>query len=194
MAILSDVITSVFGAWRLAHFDARGLAYFDTSERGFWRSFLAAALIAPFYAVLAGLMFTESQPLPSPVRFAIAEALYFAVSWLAYPVVIYELTARLGCRDRFIPYIVAYNWAAVLQNALFLPIKILAVAGIWSPTVSGLVELAALAAVVAYMWFIARSALGIKPALAAGLVVLDLALSIIIRSIATGLYLPMFAG
>ena len=43
-----SVIRSIYGAWRLALLDPSGLNWFDVSIEGFWRSFFAAAIVAPF--------------------------------------------------------------------------------------------------------------------------------------------------
>ena len=43
MITAREVSYGLFGAWRLAHLDRRGMEYFDTSIDGFWRSFWAAA-------------------------------------------------------------------------------------------------------------------------------------------------------
>jgi len=46
-----EMMYALYGAYRLARFDAGGMRYFDASIDGFWRSFFAAVLIAPFYLI-----------------------------------------------------------------------------------------------------------------------------------------------
>ena len=48
----TEIAYAFYGAWRLAHLDASGLKYFDTSLDGFWKSFFAAVLVAPAYALI----------------------------------------------------------------------------------------------------------------------------------------------
>ena len=54
MSLFDEIQTSIYGAWRLARGDVRGISLFDATYRGFWRSFIAMILIAPLYAVSAG--------------------------------------------------------------------------------------------------------------------------------------------
>ncbi len=55
MPSLGEVAAALFGAWRLMRFDKGGMAWFDVSIAGFWRSFLAAEIDATFYYVLIAL-------------------------------------------------------------------------------------------------------------------------------------------
>ena len=52
MPSLAEVARAIYGAWRLMLFDADGMTFFDLSTGGFWRSFFAAVVVAPLYAVL----------------------------------------------------------------------------------------------------------------------------------------------
>ena len=42
-----EIVTSLFGAWRLAQFQADGLRYLDASREGARRSFWAAVIALP---------------------------------------------------------------------------------------------------------------------------------------------------
>ncbi len=52
---------SLTGALRLARFDAGGMAAFDVSFEGFWRSFWAAGLVLPLYIFFLAINF-EGTP------------------------------------------------------------------------------------------------------------------------------------
>ena len=65
---------SIYGAYRLARLDAAGMSYFDTSVAGFWRSFFAAVIIAPFYAMLLAIRFPIIAADADPTRFVLYEA------------------------------------------------------------------------------------------------------------------------
>lgn len=52
MPKFSEIATALYGAYRLARLDPQGMQYFDLSIGGFWRSFFAAVLMAPFFALL----------------------------------------------------------------------------------------------------------------------------------------------
>ena len=51
MTLTENMATSLYGAYRLARADKSGLNYFDASIDGFWRSFFAAVVIAPLFAL-----------------------------------------------------------------------------------------------------------------------------------------------
>ncbi len=188
MPTLREIVISLYGASRLARFDANGMSYFDTSPGGVWRSFFAAVLIAPFYALLLVTRFPLDGGDIDPLRFGVAEGLAYVMSWVAYPVVMVSMTQLLNCWERFPAYLVAYNWSVVLQNALFLPIGILGATGMLPPDAANFLWLVALVAVLVYIWFIARTALDLPPFTCAGIVILDIALSFLISAMADGLY------
>ncbi|MDA0675530.1 MAG: hypothetical protein O3A88_04095 [Proteobacteria bacterium] len=125
----AEILAAHYGATRLARFDAQGLRAFNPTVEGFWRSFWAAALVAPFYAILLAFHFATMADPVHPVRFALVEAVTYVIAWLAFPVAMVGVSRWLGRWDAYVGYIVAYNWAAVVQNAIYLPLAMLAVSG-----------------------------------------------------------------
>jgi hypothetical protein len=183
-----EIVASLYGAWRLAHLDRRGLDHFDASIEGVWRSFFAAVIVAPLYAFVLLLQYRMAVEPPDPIRMALAEGIGYVISWVAYPVAMVTWTRLLDCSERFPLYLVAYNWSLVLQNAMLLPISLLVGAG-WLPGGIGLLLwTTAIALILVYFWFIARSALDISPFTAVGIVVFDIVLSLLISEITNGLY------
>jgi len=183
----AETAAGLYGSYRLARLDPSGMRYFNVSVDGFWRSFFAAVLVAPMYAVFLTMSMAGDGSEVMPTRFALAHTVGYVVGWLAYPAVMESLTRLLGCRDRFIGYIVAYNWASVLRNAVVLPIALLPATGLVTAEVAFLLWLGAFLLVLAYVWFIARVALGLPGLTCAALVVLDLTLGIFIDAITTGM-------
>lgn len=185
---LREIIASLYGSWRLAHFDRRGMAYFDKTVEGFWRSFFAALLVAPLYAVMLGLRYTASGEAADPIHFGLIEALSYLISWFAYPVVMITLTEALGCRDRFVGYMVAYNWCMVLQNCLLVPIATLNGLHVFGPDIATMLWLLAVIAVLVYLWFITRAGLNVPPLTAVGIVSVDVLLSLVINAMTNNLH------
>jgi hypothetical protein len=182
-----EVSYGLFGAWRLAHLDPRGMQYFDTSIEGFWRSFWAAALMAPPYALLVVLQLLQREVDWNPLRVLLVETIGYAIAWTAFPVAAWYLLAALGKQQRFVAYIVAYNWSNLIQMAVMLPVAALdATDGLPAP-LGGVIFIAALAAVLFYQYFIARTALEVDTSIAAGLVFIDLMLGVLRQSVVTSL-------
>jgi len=86
-----------------------------------------------------------------------------------------------------VPYIIAFNWTAVLQFAVFLPIALLQYVGLLPGAVAAPLTLVAFGAVLVYQWFVARVALGGSAAVAAAVVALDVGVAILIEGLAARL-------
>ncbi len=187
MAPLSEIIRSLYGALHLARGDTSGMAFFNATEQGFWRSFTAALLIAPLFALLLTIRYHVNEAGVSLLRFTAIETIAYVVSWVAFPLLLFHLTDILGTGHRFIRYIVAYNWASVLQNLLYLPFALLVEAHLVQGAGSTFFGIILLGLVLLYTWFVTRTALEVTNLLAAGLVMIDLVLSIFINTITQGM-------
>ena len=89
----------------------------------------------------------------------------------------------IGRGQKFIHYIVVYNWASVPQNIFYLPFAISVEAQILQGTTANATGLFLLSLVFLYTYFITKVALKISSGIAAGIVVFDLILNIIISAI-----------
>jgi len=182
-----DILTALYGASRLASFDVSGHDYFEDSADAFWQSFFAAVLIAPFYLLLLTIRFSGLPETAPFFSFIAIESIAYVIVWVAFPLLMASLAKILDRDSHYIRFIVAYNWAAVLQNGLYLPIAIMATSGLLAAGTANALGLMALSLIVFYTWFITRTALEIPAGIAAGIVGLDFLLSILINTVATGL-------
>ncbi len=173
-----EISRSVYGAWRLAHLDAGGMAYFDLSIGGFWRSFGAAAVTLPLYIYFVAVTFEGTDATMSV--FVLVKALAYAVGWIALPVVMIGLAPLLGLSARYIDFIVVTNWGSVLRSALFVPINTLAGFGDAATGFGAMLYFVTMAAALAYQWFITRTSLQTNGVTASGLVIVDLLLGFLI--------------
>lgn len=187
MLTTPELVASLYGAYRLARFDPLGLDFFDSSPAGARRSFFAAAIVAPFYALMLAVGQPGSDDV-DPLRLGVVQGIAYVLSWVAYPVLVEWLTRLLGCRERFETYLVAYNWSMVLQNAVVFPITMLAGLGVLPLQVGQLLWFCIFLLILLYVGFIARAALEVTPATAAGLVLLDVLLSALIDGVAGTIY------
>jgi hypothetical protein len=166
-----EVLRSLNGAWRLAWLDRSGMSYFDLSVEGFWRSFFAAVLVAPGYALLVAQKLLANSEELSPIWALVVESTAYVLMWAAFPVVAIGLTQLLGLARNYSALIIAANWAAVLQIAAFL--VAVGVAFVVPPLGSLLVTLAT-GAILFYQWFVVRTALQTTGGLALAVVLVDL--------------------
>ena len=179
-----NIQVALYGAYRLAHYDTDGHKYFNVSVTGFWHSFSAALLIAPFYLILLGLRFSELLSVPI-IRFFAIEIIAYVIVWVAFPLFLISLLRKIKREERYILFIVAYNWSAVIQNALFLPIEIFALAGILQAGTANFLGSIIIAAIFAYIYFITRTALEVSGKLASVIVGIAILISIIVNTTAS---------
>lgn len=172
-----EISYGLYGAWRLARLDPAGMGFFDQSIEGFWKSFFAAVLVAPAHILIFLLQLAELKVSAGPLHIVAVESLIYVISWLAFPFVVFYLAQTLGRAREYRGFVVAYNWAQVIQLLLVLPVS-LVVAGGWLPDpIAYLLYIGMLAAVLGYEWFIARTALTLSGSGAAGVVALAFVLA-----------------
>ncbi len=182
-----EIITALYGALRLARFDPSGMDFFEQTETGFWRSFFAAVVVAPFYLMLTSIRYSGLTDTVPFVRFLAIETIAYVIAWVAFPLLMASLTRSLGREAYYIRYIVAYNWAAVWQNALYMPVAMLSVGGVLTTANANVLGILPLALIVIYVWFVTKTALEVSAGMAAGIVGIDFFLSILINTVATGI-------
>ncbi|HEY1795897.1 MAG TPA: hypothetical protein VGG57_07240 [Stellaceae bacterium] len=180
---LQEIRTALLGTLILARGDPRGLANFDASLGGFWRSYRAAAISYPIFLALA--LSRADNPTG---RVAIVETIGYVVSWTAFPLVMLNLCRRLGRDDHFLGFMTVYNWCQVPQIVLFSAIAAVEAVGILGGGPAAAVGLAAAAGVLVYEWFVARIALDVSIPVAILVVAIDVALAAILQSVDESLY------
>jgi hypothetical protein len=168
-----EVQLALAGCLRLARGDRGGLACFDRSLDGFWRSFRAAVISYPLYLVLLAMR---------------VETIGYVVAWVAFPLLMLNVVRWIGRAHRFFDFMVAYNWCQVPQSALFVLVGLVSAGGVLSTQASEAMDMAAAIATLLYEWFIARVALDTTGLVAIFVVLLDLVLGVFISRITGGLY------
>lgn len=177
----AEIRASLRGAFRLATFDDGGVQDFNLTLAGFWRSFFAAVLVAPGYVLLV-MQKASNEPEPiDPGLFALVETIGFVLSWIAFPIVAAPLTRLLGLGHRYAVLVIASNWAKVVQMLVF--IASLMIAAMLPPEGGASVVLVVTMAILIYQWFVTRVSLDTSFGIAAGLVVVDLLLSVLVSSL-----------
>ncbi len=182
-----DVAYSVFGAYRLARFDPTGLDYIDRTADGALKSFYAAVIVLPAYALLLGLRLADQGVEASLMHIVLVEAIAYVVNWTAFPLVLYRVAAMLNRPERYAGAVAANNWAAVVQMGAYLPAVVLGKLGVLPEGLDNGLVLGVMMAMLVYQWFVLRTALEVSGIAAAALVMLDLFLSAMIGDFADNL-------
>lgn len=162
------ISNGIKGAWRLANLNPKGADDFDFSATGFWRSFLAVAVAAPIYALLAVLerRMTEFAmgAVHDQVRITFDSyyahaAITYLLIWPAFAVLAL-FVLRLSKAERgFAAVVVTINWTRIIAMAIRLPVAALGATGALSPTFLMFALMATFGLVIYYQWFAARAAL-----------------------------------
>lgn len=131
---LAQLIAAVQGAWRLMLWDREGLARFDMTIEGFWRSFYAPAAALPLVTLIhvAHLMMMEETALLNPdagLPEVPATGLYLTIKTITYigevtlfPLLMVFVSRRMTIAARFVPFIITWNWVnALIIGVLFIP-------------------------------------------------------------------------
>jgi uncharacterized membrane protein len=185
MLSLAEIGPALYGAWRLAHFDPDGMRYFDRSIAGFWRSFRVAVLVAPLWIIVLAVNFPQIHGEADWLRIVTAETIGYVIAWVAYPLAAFFLTRFVDRQQDYLGFIVALNWASVIQLAVQTPAHVIDSTSLL-PGGTGifLVWATELAALI-YEWYITRTALRLSGFGAFGFVVLDYLIGSIVQQVAT---------
>jgi hypothetical protein len=179
----NHISAAMTGAVRLARFNDDGLTFFDISVQGFWRSFWAPVLVAPFFLLLLVLRHFDAGGFGIFVHHVVIESLAYVIAWALFPVIMAGLTRVLGCGENFVAFIIAYNWCGALQNGVYLPIAIFAHTGALSSDLANSLALTAIVWVLVFNFFIIRTTLMTAASTAFGIVILDFVLSLIVDAV-----------
>ncbi len=190
------IYQSLYGAWRLAHFDSEGMKHFDLTVSGFWRSFQSMIVALPLFIVLAILekkirilVLAVNSPgvVPDFDNYYLAQALDYLVIWPAFALLMIPFTRLMAVDRYYVPLIVAYNWARLVSIAILIPAYALLGSGILSTEVSGLITLITSVVVIFYQWFVIKTALGNAKLMGLAVMILDIVLALVISYFLTSL-------
>jgi hypothetical protein len=192
---MGQVSMAVQGALRLARLDPRGMAFFDRSVAGFWQSYRAAAICYPVYMAMLLLLVPSGDtagpaaatPVPAPdwFRILLVESIGYVIQWVGFALLMLPVSRFLGREERWLDYIVAYNWSQILQMAVQLAALLLIASGLAPASPVILLQDVVL---LLYGGFIAHIALGIGGTAATMVVLLDFTFGTFIALITQALH------
>jgi hypothetical protein len=195
---------SVDAAFALVVRDKRAWDKFDLSVEGFYRSFLAIAVVAPMNIVtdiiatnvVNAERLKQGKPALSQV-YGLPEALFstvtFVLQWMIFPIAMIFVLRFLGLTHRYAPLIVAHNWGTIVVYLFSLVPFLLYASGIVAAEdVAGLYMIV-LVFTLYYRYYTAETALDAGWSIAASIALLGFVLQIYYQlglPIAADLWLP----
>ena len=179
---LGETLLALAGLWRFAREGAPALRWFDRSMAGFWRSFGVAVIAAPLQAMLIATQTAAPADAAGWLRLIAVEASAYVILWVAFPLALYHIAARLDRVPGYIDFVIIYNWTNIPWLAISL---VVALIGSDGGLPSGLIQVMAglfYIGILSFEWFIARQTLRLGGLACAGLVLLDFAITIVVES------------
>ena len=190
MPSFAEIAAALYATWRLAHLDTSGFSHFDVSVDGAYKSFFAAIVVAPGYALLLLLSFAGARFSASGLEILLMALGGYVLLWTIFPLAAFYLLRGLSMEDRFRPLLVGYNWSQCLVVYAFLPLAGLAASGA-IPGIGMIVTLVQFGLAPAYVWFVMRTALKGNGQIAFGLLMLSLTIEIVVMVFVRGSLGPL---
>lgn len=166
-----------YGALRVARFDRTGTAWFandgDTALTSFWANLFTLP------AFLALILLTGSGRVAQVglANVIAVESLAFAIKLVGSLLVAWHVMELFGKTARFPAFVVATNWFATIQLALYLVVGTLAAVGLVSETLAAFLSLLTVMWALAVSVLIATRILEVSMLTGLGLVAMDLLLT-----------------
>ena len=186
MGPFANLPASLSGAWDVMNGRAEGLNKLDLTIDGFWRSFGAIALILP--VALIALASERAVPLAAGGEavalsggYVLLRLIAVIVDWLAFPAILALLARPMGIATRYVPYIVARNWAAVLVAAMFAVPHLFHALGVLPTGMLSFLLLILFGIAVWFAFVVVRTAMQVPPVLAIPIVILEIASGLFIE-------------
>ncbi|WP_428640801.1 hypothetical protein [Roseibium sp.] len=192
MIRLDEIRAALDGSWLLLRNRPEGMAFFDQSVQGFWRSFAVIVLLVPF-VLLSGqvskeFFFLENlyHPDAFPERaFWFAQFTGLIADWIILPLLLALLAVPVGISHRYVPFVVTRNWTSLLASVPYTITCILFLLGVIPAGIAVLLSITCTLVVLWYRYLVTRIALQASTSMAIGVVVLDVVLTLLITE-ATG--------
>lgn len=125
MPPIHDIQNGLTGAWRMMLGKPDGLRWLDLSVDGFWNSFVAILIALP--AMLTGWFSFAHDPtlfadlFRGPLDILLRLAVVDIMAWVLPIVALGAVARHVGLGSRFVPYVVANNWASAIFAWIMLP-------------------------------------------------------------------------
>ena len=143
----------------------------------FWRSFRAAAVAFPLSLLVLAM---TPHSFEVTTKLVAADLFGYIAAWTAFPLVMVYLADRMQVFPNYWRFVVATNWANLLQSVVFTVVILVNASGALPEPISAMLFMAAWFWILLFKWRLARHGLGIANFPAVGVVLLDIALRLFI--------------
>ena len=173
MPPIEEIQRQLHAAWRMMITGKpANVRAFDLSIDGFWNSFFAIVIAIPALVVgwvpLANIVAGADSTFGARLGAVFRVALVDLGAWVIPIILLALVSGYIGIRDRFIPLVVATNWASALYAFLMLPPALLRLVFPDMEALSLNLSLMVFLASLVLSWRLTNAALNKGPMLASG--------------------------
>jgi len=105
------------------------------------------------------------------------------ILWVAFPLALYHIAARLQRLPHYVDFVIIYNWTNIPWLAISLAVTLLSTTGLIGDTAAAVLAAIFYVGILSFEWFIARQTLGLGGLACAALVALDFSILILVESV-----------
>lgn len=178
-----EIVTALFGSWRLICGDSRALRFFRADDEGFWTAAWAIVLALPARLLALSVFMHLSADRSIGLVDLVIEAEVFAVVWFGYALAVFYGLQPIGREDRFFAYMVPFYWVSVLLTYLDAVISLLQLTGVLPDGLTVLLILAARGIAIWVVWFLASTALEVRAGQAVAVVLLTMLFEMVVTKL-----------
>ena len=185
-----EIERSIYGVWRIVLRDPDAPRYFNVTADGFWRSFFAAAIVAPLYLLqilLAQDLIAADVNVLGFTSYLLVQAVVFVFTWVGFVILMVPVTRLLNLEASYAAFVIVWNWSQVLKIALVVLVLLLRSLGLMAGGIGQVLLFTAFLAALYIAFLVARAGLGCDIPTAIGVVVGEILLQFSIERFSAGL-------
>lgn len=200
ITIVSYVQYSLRAALKLVKLNPHSMEFFDLSSDGFWKSFLAIAVMFPGLILVSvfqyqGIVDSASPDESLPYPF-LSNVVFFFLALPFTAFVMAYFTKFMKIEQNYASMVIAYNWMSALVYLIMAVITVILGSGLLSSNISGVIlTIIGFYFSIYIHWFTFKLGLQISGALAIGVLIfvklLDASLIVILFKILDPVYFEL---
>lgn len=158
----TEIVSSLYGCWRLFLGDETGVRYLRRDLDGFWTALWALVLAVPVYVLKIALDLDADSVTMLGFDGMVVEAEILVLSGVIYALAVYYILPALERESRYFDYMVAYLWIGMAQVYLHTVPSILRAIGVIPDQGANFLAVALVLAMLWWSWFMTRTTLNVN--------------------------------
>jgi hypothetical protein len=158
----TEIISSLYGGWRLFLGDETGVRYLRRDLDGFWAALWALIFVVPIYVLKIALDLGGESVTMLGFDGMVIEAEILVLSGVIYALAIYYILPSFERESRYFDYMVAYLWIGMAQVYIHTVPSILRAIGVIPDQGANFMAVSLVLAMLWWSWFMTRTTLNVN--------------------------------